>query len=421
MSCYATGTPGIGGKLRAAPEDFVVEEIPLPPVPAQGAGKYTIATLRATNWETNKLVRELGRRLGISRRGIFFTGTKDKRAVKTQQMAILASEEEVRALRIEGVDVLGTYRSDRAPKLGELLGNRFRIVVRGLAVPRDEAERRCAAIEAELASAGGMPNYFGLQRFGSLRPITQVVGERLVRGDLEGAVMVYVAAPQAGEAAEAFDARRRVGEERDFRKALTFFPRHLTFERVLLQHLAESPDDWTGAIRKLPLNLATMFIYAYQSLLFNRMLSRRLAEAGSLRQLWEGDILLPFDSDGVPDHDTLIPVRAQNLAKCQRQVDKGRASATALVVGLEAPFAAGRMEAIEREVVEAEGLPRSAYAMPAMPELASFGQRRALALGALDWARRVEGDAMRFEFRLPKGSYATCVLREFMKTDARRY
>lgn len=421
MELYASASPGIGGKLRVAPEDFVVDEIPKPPAPAQGAGKYTIVTLRATNWETNRLVRELGRALGVSRRGIFFTGTKDKRAVKTQQMAILAPETAVKALRIPDVDVLGTFRADHAPKLGDLIGNRFVITARQLTVDAAEAEARCGAIEGELAQAGGVPNYFGIQRFGSLRPVTQRIGERMVRGDFEGAVMAYVGEPVVGEPAEAFDARKRIGEERDFGKAVTYYPSHLSFERVLVEHLAKSPGDWVGALRRLPVNLATMFIYAYQSLLFNRILSARLAQHGSLRHVEVGDILVPVDTDGVPDHDTRIPVRAANLEKCRLQTQKGRAAPSAIVFGMDVPFADGPLGEIERRIVAAEGLRPEDFRIPAMPEVASWGQRRALVVEARDLAREAVEGGMRFTFRLPKGSYATCLLREYMKTEARSY
>jgi tRNA pseudouridine13 synthase len=418
---YATRAPGIGGKLRVAPEDFVVDEIPKPPSPARGAGKYTIATLRATNWETNRLVREIGQRLGVGRRGIFFTGTKDKRAVKTQQMAILAPEAAVKELRISGVDVLATFRADHAPKLGDLIGNRFGINVHQLACDVDEAGARCAAVEAELREVGGVPNFFGLQRFGSLRPVTQRIGERMVRGDFAGAVMAYVGEPVEGEPAEAFEARRRIGEERDFVKAVTYYPRHLSFERVLVEHLAKSADDWIGALRRLPQNLVTMFVYAYQSQLFNRMLSARLERFGSLREITEGDILLPVDTDGVPDHDILIPVRKANLDKCQFQVKKGRATPTGLVFGLDVPYADGEMGAIERRIVAAEQLSPEDFRIPSMPEVASFGQRRALVVEARDYDRAAIEGGVHVSFRLPKGSYATCLLREFMKTDARNY
>lgn len=417
LECYATRSPGIGGRLRSTPQDFVVEEIPRPPSPAQGAGKYTIATLRATNWETNRLVREIGRRLGVSRRAIYFTGTKDKRAVKTQQMAIQAPEAAVRALRIPDLEVLSTFRADRAPKLGDLVGNRFDVVVRDPEPGTEEALRRCAAVDEDLGHAGGMPNFFGPQRFGTLRPVTQRVGERILRGDFEGAVMVYVAEPQTGEPEESFEARRTLAEERDFVKARTYYPRRLSFERVLIEHLAHQPGDWIGALRRLPLNMVTMFVYAHQSLLFNRMLSQRLRLDASLRTLHPGDLVVPVDPDGWPELDTVIPVTPGNLEKCQGQAMRGRAVPTGLVFGTEAPAARGPMGEIEERVVQASGLRREDFLVPRMPELASRGHRRPLAVAPHELSHTAQEHAVRFRFRLPKGSYATCLLREYMKSD----
>jgi tRNA pseudouridine13 synthase len=276
-------------------------------------------------------------------------------------------------------------------------------------------------VSAELEQAGGMPNYFGLQRFGSLRPITHVVGEAIVRGDVEGAVMAYLGRPQPGEPEQVFAARRQVEEERDFVKALTYFPKQMTFERVLLQHLAESPDDWVGALRKLPLNLATMFVYAQQSLLFNRVLSARLEQGLPLGEPVEGDLLVQVDAAGVPDPQRVVPVRADNLGKCRRQCGKGRAAPSAVVAGLDVPLASGKMGEIERDVLAKSGIEPVAYRIPHMPELASFGQRRAIVVRPGDLAVRHDDDASRFSFRLPKGSYATCLLREFMKSEALAY
>src|SRR5881396_69443 len=129
---YLTSTPGVGGTLKAAPEDFVVEEISSPPPPS-AEGRYTVATIRVRNWETNRLVREFARVLHISRRRIGFAGTKDKFAVSTRLFSFEnLLPETVRALRLKDVEVLDAFRSDRALEIGDLIGNRFRILVRDL-------------------------------------------------------------------------------------------------------------------------------------------------------------------------------------------------------------------------------------------------------------------------------------------------
>ncbi|MCJ2541027.1 MAG: tRNA pseudouridine(13) synthase TruD, partial [Candidatus Thermoplasmatota archaeon] len=84
---HITGTPGVGGRLRAEAEDFVVEEISRPPPEVPG-GRFTAATIRLRNWETNRFVRQMSRRLGISSKRVRFAGTKDKRAITTQIFTI---------------------------------------------------------------------------------------------------------------------------------------------------------------------------------------------------------------------------------------------------------------------------------------------------------------------------------------------
>src|SRR2546421_12378942 len=64
---YLTSTPGVGGTIKSAPEDFVVEEISSPPAVAR-EGRYAIAQVRVRNWETNRLVRPIGRAPHIHRK-----------------------------------------------------------------------------------------------------------------------------------------------------------------------------------------------------------------------------------------------------------------------------------------------------------------------------------------------------------------
>ena len=86
MLYYLSGADGTGGRLKARAEDFVVEEVSKGPERAEN-GKYTIATVKATNWESNRIIRLFAREMGMSRERIGFAGTKDKRAVTTQLMS----------------------------------------------------------------------------------------------------------------------------------------------------------------------------------------------------------------------------------------------------------------------------------------------------------------------------------------------
>jgi tRNA pseudouridine13 synthase len=419
---YLTDSPGTGGRLKTFAEDFVVEEVPLAFPPPAKEGKYTVAALRARNWETNRLVGELARRLDVPRESIFFAGTKDKRAVTTQYVSIPADEGAVRALQLKDVDVLETRRVDRAPKIGELVGNRFAVRVRGAEA---DAEPRMRATLAALDRAGGFPNYFGVQRFGVLRPVTHLVGEALLRGDLERAVRLYVGHPMASEPEEAREARAFFDASNDAEASLRRYPRHMGFERTMLAHLAERPDDWEGALLRLPSNLRSMFVYAAQSLLFNRIVTRRLDAGMGLNEPHLGDLVVGVDAEGRPEKERLHLVAPRNHERVRRLCAAGGALVTGAIFGSEAPLAQGAMGEIERAVVEEAGYRREDYRVPKLPEVASRGTRRELLapLGPVTAgsARDEHGEFLELAFFLLKGSYATCLLREVMKSEAAAY
>lgn len=412
---YATTTAGIGGRIKVEPEDFVVEEIGSPPRKVEG-GRYTVAVVRSRNWETNRLVREMARRLAVSRKRISFAGTKDKRAVTTQLFCFDLPEERIRSFRLSDVEVLETYTTDRRLELGDSLGNRFRVVVRDLAVPPGEADSILAATAAQLEVLGGFPNFFGLQRFGSIRPITHIVGRHLVRGEFKEAVDAYVANPIEGEDEETFEVRRQLAASDDYAAALRAFPDVMSFEKAILNYLVRRPGDYVGALKELPFNLLLMFVHGYQSYLFNRIVSERMRRELSLHEPFEGDLVLPVKS-GLPDADRPLRVEASNRDKMRRQVREGKAFVSGVLFGSEVPLAEGPMGEIEQEVIASEGLKPEDFVIPRMPRLSSRGIRRALVAPMRELARSAAGDTATFTFSLSKGCYATALLREFMKTD----
>lgn len=441
LSRYLTDTPGTGGKLRVRPEDFVVEEVPLAFSPSRGEGKYTIAAVRARNWETNRLMKEIGDRLGVGRNSIFFAGTKDKRAVTTQYVAVRAAEPAVRALRIRDVEVLETFRTDRAPKIGELVGNRFEISIRAFAATTEATAAQARATVDALVAAGGFPNFFGPQRFGTVRPITHEVGRLLVAGDLRGAVWAYCANPIVGEQEDAYVARVALADAvaaaegdlaREIEAARRFLseaargglPAYMTFERSVLHGLVEH-GDYRWALLNLPRNLVTMFVYAYESLLFNRMLAARMDAGLPLAEPVEGDVLFPATEHGTPDKDETIPVTARNLDKCRARCREGKAFVTHLLAGPDVAFAEGAPGEIERRALADAGVAPRDFLVPAMPEAGSGGARREilapLAQVDLDAGDDEAGGFVRLKFFLAKGAYATCLLREVMKADVSRY
>lgn len=414
LRSYLTDTPGIGGQLRAEPEDFVVIETGEGPDRFDG-GAHTAARVRLRNWETNRFAAQAAHALGIHREQVAFAGMKDKRAVTEQWFTFKTPPAAMERLgQLADVQVLESYATRKAHFTGAHAGNRFVLRVRG-------STRDHAAVEAALAAIrreGGVPNFFGPQRFGGhFRPVTHHVGRAIVDGDLEEAVRLYVGNPMSGEQEEAQAARKVYDETRDPAAALAVYPAKLDPERAILSRLVRRPGDWRNALQALPENLLQLFVHAHQSWLFNQVLSARVDAGLGLSTAHVGDLVMGIDDDGVRVHK----VSALNQAKVQRELDLGRATLTAPLVGLTSPLATGEPGEVEEAVLLENGVEAQDFRVRELPEMASDGRRRGILQPVRDltvtW---VDGDPA-FAFALGKGSYATVVLREFMKAPIADY
>jgi tRNA pseudouridine13 synthase len=271
-----------------------------------------------------------------------------------------------------------------------------------------------AGITGEIEAKRGVANYFGVQRFGDTRPVTHKVGEALVRGDIEEAVFIYLAMSFPGELERTRRARAQLWESRDIPAAQKSFPEYLHYELAMLNYLAEHPGDFSHAFQVLSVNLRRLFVHAYQSYLFNKILSRRLAAGLPLDKAVEGDVVC-FAESGSPDTDRLQAVTSENLEAVNRLAGRGRAFVTLPLIGFETALAEGAEGEIERSVLGDENVRPEDFQILPNPDLGSRGVRRA-ALLQVSPKIRVEGRCAELEFFLPKGSYATVILREYTKS-----
>ena len=425
IETFFTNYHGIGGKLRANSEDFVVNEIYLYPKKVEN-GCSIIAEVSAKNWETHRLVRELSKRLRISQKRIGFAGTKDKRACSTQLMSFYnVSEADLSKIKIRDVSIKVMYRSDKSIKIGSLLGNRFEITVRN--IEKTITSEQIDTVASFLIKYGGFPNFYGVQRFGIIRPITHIVGHHIIHEDFESAVMKYIANPIKGEDEEAYNLREELHLSHNFSKALQSYPDILNFEKIMLNRLVVAPDDFVGALQELPKNLLLMFVNAYQSFLFNKILSERIRTCIPLNQAVIGDIISPVRKDNINNH--YIRVNESNIKKVNRQIIKNKAVVTGLLLGYDSLFSKGEMGEIEQKIIEQEKIDYRDFIIPKIPFLSSKGSRRPILgmLNKIDWklhkdTLQTDKKAVTLKFELQKGCYATSLLREFMKSkNARDY
>ncbi len=158
---YLHGKPQSTGLLKASPEDFVVvEDLGFEP---DGEGEHILVRILKSGCNTRFVADALAKFLKIHVREVSFAGQKDKHAVTEQWLCARVPGKEMpdlSAFQLEGCKVLEYARHKRKLRLGALKGNAFTLVLREVS-HRDEVESRLQAI-----NTGGVPNYFGAQRFG---------------------------------------------------------------------------------------------------------------------------------------------------------------------------------------------------------------------------------------------------------------
>ena len=410
---YVTSQKGIGGSIRNQYEDFYVEEIP-EIIPA-GEGPNVWVWIEKIGRTTLDVVLDIARDLHIDRKRMGFAGMKDKKALTRQWICIANMDSEEQFRQVENLDIYKTdflkiIRGRKKLRMGQLKGNKFRILIRDL----DDIEKSADIANDVLKEleVTGVPNYFGWQRFGRPRTNTHLVGEALIHNDLAEAVRIYVGNPSEEESLENQKARQAY-DDGDLEKSLELMGKGMRYEKMIVRQLIKDSkkgelDDkaYMNAIHALPKPLQRMFVHAYQSYLFNDVVSHRV-EMG-INKYIEGDIII--------DNDENI-VRDKTPDEYQEMIDNFEVNPTVPLFGTKVPFAGGEVGEMEKSVLESYGLEKSDFEVPKMPRLGSHGLRRALRFQVWDASAKATDEGVLAEFSINKGSYATAVLREVMKKD----
>ncbi|HDI73010.1 MAG TPA: tRNA pseudouridine(13) synthase TruD [Candidatus Altiarchaeales archaeon] len=387
MEVYASRTEGIGGRIKQIPEDFIVEEITpdgkILEIGNRGIEnknqeekEYVHFTLQKYNWDTMKAIKEISRRLGISHKRFGFAGTKDKRALTTQRVSLWNKKiEDLERVRIKDIKLKDFRYEDERINLGDLLGNRFTVVIRNLGYDEEIIRERISSLMNELK--GQIPSFFGVQRFGTVRPITHLVGKEILKKNFKGAVMIYLSMEFEGEDEEVKEVRKTLRETGDFRETLKNFPKHLGYENAMLNFLVKEreKENFIGALRKLPKKLRQMFIHAYQAYIFNKSLSEYIKRG--------------------------IVVERLPLVGYKTEIDE-----------------------ITSRILNEEGISQEDFRVDSMPELSSKGEyRNCFAIVENLEIINIGDDELNegkkrltIRFSLGKGNYATVFLREVMKS-----
>jgi tRNA pseudouridine13 synthase len=433
IEVYATQGFGIGGKIRTFPEDFIVEEVLIDGSKASvnttdikglssGRGRYVMCVLMKKGWDTFAAVRSVANQISVDPERISIAGIKDARALTAQHISIGGvSLEKVLGVHLEDVSVIPTRFSSEKISSKVLFGNQFDITVRSINYSSEKVKQRIEKTKDGLEVLGGVPNFFGHQRFGTIRPFTHKIGRCIVKSKLEEAALIFLSEPSVNEHRRSARARERLKKTRNYRDSLRFFPRSLVYERLMLLYLSKNSNDFLGAFRKLPRTLRVLFIQAYQSYLFNRFLSERMKHELSLSKAYPGDYVVSLDEKRLPTKN-FKKTESNEVSEVNEAIGKKQMAVSLPLVGFNQGISDGAQGQIEKDILKQEGVCPEDFSLKEMPEVGAAGSLRNVLAPLLDFNFRIDKSkvsqnnlVVRFRFMLHKGSYATVVLREFMK------
>ncbi|KAK2917611.1 pseudouridylate synthase 7 homolog isoform X2 [Channa argus] len=392
-------------------------------------GSFCHLVLYKENKDTMDAINVLSKFLRLRPNMFSYMGTKDKRAITVQEIAVL----KITAERLAHLNKclinlkVGNFCYKNHPlKLGELQGNHFTVVIRNISGTDEQVHQALTSLKQT-----GFINYYGMQRFGTTAVPTQQVGRAILRNDWNE-VMDLILKPRPGAEKEFLvRCREEWAKTQDPEAALKKLPNKRCVEGQLLRGLSMyGKKNIVTAFGLIPRNNRLMYIHSYQSVVWNTMVSRRI-EAFGLKPTG-GDLVLKGttahvlsaeEAESHSIHDIVMPLPGFDVIYPTHHVGKGYRELLA-ADGLD-------IDNMRHKVKDYSlaGAYRRILIRPSDVswEVIHYDDPR-ISLVHTDFEKlenkpapvfNKEGKyrALRMEFSLPPSTYATMAIREVLKLD----
>ncbi|MEA3430763.1 MAG: tRNA pseudouridine(13) synthase TruD [Nanoarchaeota archaeon] len=299
-------------KIKQSPEDFVVEEVTN--IEPKDSGPYSYYWMKKKEYTTSKAVEIIARKLKLKLRQVGYAGAKDKKAITLQLISLKnIKKERVESLDIKDIELKFHGYGDTPISLGNLIGNKFRIVV--------DTDNPVNVEHIKI------PNYFGEQRFSTNNP---KIGKYIVKKQFKQAALLIQGEPR------------------------------------LTRHLEEHPGDYIGALRQIPRRILLLYVHSYQSLLWNLTV--------------------------------------------ERMIEKGIEQEKIAIIGFGTEES--DINEIMKTIMDNEELTFRDFIIKQIPAISAEGDLRNMFIDTSITVSNYNNTKQILEFQLPKGSYATTVVKE---------
>ena len=386
-------------KLKQRPTDFRVDEILDTNYLQKRGGHrvYRVTKRRHTSIEAARALSELA---GVATGEVKMAGLKDRQGVTQQYMSVKKG----RPVQLNdpelGIESVGF--AEHSLSSTDSVGNAFQIVV------RDLGDRELNRLRASLHAVRdhGLPNYFDEQRFGNLRHGQGWIARDLSMGRMELGLKRLLTAISDFESNSNRNFKsaiyRNWGNWKTCRDIAGRFGQH----HSVFEHLRRNEDDFAGAFRYIASKIRLIHLYAWQSHLWNRALALQVDKSVQPGRRFtlrtkEGKQIFPMEALPLdPAWQGCLPLPGAQLDGVE--LDDQRALFETVL----------REEGLQSQKLQIQGVP--GFALKSEPrEALVFPQELRVRPAEPDPANRGK-KLVRISFQLPRGSYATLVVRRLV-------
>ena len=389
--------------IKTIPADFVVEEIPQ--YEFCGEGTHVYAFVQKKNMSTQDMMNLVARSVGVRTLDVGYAGRKDARAITRQWISVEHIDPaKLSELESPKLKILEVTRHTNKLKVGHLKGNRFCIRLRNLNHPVQEAIPIATEIMENL-STKGVPNYFGPQRFG-YRGDSHLLGEAVIKKNTQDFFDILLGRPDL-DANDEFVPARELYEQGLYEEA--FYEWHSAFgdHRKALKTLMRLDGNTNRAFRQFDKHLLRLFVAAWQSDLFNRVLTARMPDIDKL-----------LDGDMAYKHVNGASFCVEDAAAEQPRCDAFEISPTGPLIGNRMKTLTGPAGEIENPLLD--GVDLNEDDRKRLNKFGGVGGRRPLRFHPeqtkIAASEDEHGEYLELHFNLPSGCYATVLLQEITKS-----
>ncbi|XP_077120869.1 pseudouridylate synthase 7 homolog isoform X1 [Ranitomeya variabilis] len=392
-------------------------------------GSFCHFVLYKENKDTMDAINVLSRFLRVKPNIFSYMGTKDKRAITVQAIAVL----KITAQRLAHLNKclmnfkLGNFTYQKNPlKLGELQGNHFTVVLRNITGTDEQVEQAMTSLRNI-----GFINYYGMQRFGTTAVPTYQVGRAILQSNWNEMIDLILKPRPGAEKGYLVQCREEWAKTKDPDAALRKLPVKRCVEGQLLRGLSKyGMKNIVTAFGIIPRNNRLMYVHSYQSYVWNNMVSKRIEEYGL--KIVPGDLVLKGATAVVIDesnihnytiHDVVMPLPGFDVIYPEHK----------LAAAYEEMLAADKLDIKNmRHRVKDYSLAGAYRKILIRPQDVSWEvivyDDTKIPLVGTD-IEKMEGkplpvfntegkyQALKMEFSLPPSTYATMAIREVLKMD----